>query len=231
MTQTAERVSRHRNGYEHLAPLHVACRALPAAHPLRTRLRNELIAGYRPVALHIARRYTYRGEDWDDLDQVASLGLILAVDRFEPDRGTAFLSFAVPTITGELLRYFRDRSAPVRVPRRLRELKGLIYDTAAELGQRTGRAARPSEIAEALGVGVEVVLDGLAAEGASHPFSLDERARHDDGCDRDRGRSGTALVQIEHGSTWSSTASPSVRCWTRCPNASAPFSACASSTT
>ncbi len=79
-------------------------------------LRKDLIAGYHPVALHIARKYTYRGENPDDLEQVATLGLILAVDRFEPDRGINFLSFAVPTMTGEVLRYFRDRSAPIRVP-------------------------------------------------------------------------------------------------------------------
>jgi RNA polymerase sigma-B factor len=198
MTRTVERVWRNRGGYDHLAPLHVAWRSLPAAHPLRTRLRRELIVGYHPVAVHIASRYTYRREDAADVDQVASLGLILAVDRFEPDRGTDFLSFAVPTITGEVLRYFRDRSAPLRVPRRLRELKGPIHDAAAELGQRFGRAARPSEIAEALDIGVEVVLDGLAAEGASHAFSLDEPVRDNDGYGRDRGRVGPALVQIEH---------------------------------
>jgi hypothetical protein len=88
MTQTGERVWRNRGGYDHLAPLHVAWRSLPATHPLRMRLRRELIVGYHPVAVHIASRYTYRREDAADLDQVASLGLILAVDRFEPDRGT-----------------------------------------------------------------------------------------------------------------------------------------------
>ena len=138
MTQTAAPVSRHGDGYEHFAPLFVAYRALPAAHPLRSRLRKDLIAGYHPVALHIARKYAYRGENPDDLEQVATLGLILAVDRFEPDRGIDFLSFAVPTITGEVLRYFRDRSAPIRVPRRLRVLKGLIYEATAELSQRLG---------------------------------------------------------------------------------------------
>lgn len=75
------------------------------------------------MAQHIARRYAYRGEDSDDLEQVATLGLILAVDRFDPDRNVDFLSYAAPTITGEVLRYFRDRSATIRVPRRLRKLR------------------------------------------------------------------------------------------------------------
>src|SRR3954470_8204382 len=109
MTQTAAPVSRHSDGYENLAPLFVAYRALPAAHPLRSRLRKDLIAGYHPVALHIARKYAYRAETPDGREQGASLGLILAVDRFEPDRGVDFLSFAVPTSTGEVLRRFRDR--------------------------------------------------------------------------------------------------------------------------
>ncbi len=195
MTQTAALVSRHRDDYEHFAPLFLACRALPAAHPLRSRLRKDLIAGYHPVALHIARKYTYRGENLDDLEQVATLGLILAVDRFEPDRGINFLSFAVPTITGEVLRYFRDRSAPIRVPRRLRALKGMIYDATAELSQRLGRAPRPSEIAEELDVDVEFVLEALAAESASHALSLDEPVPYDDGSGRDRGSFGAAALQ------------------------------------
>jgi RNA polymerase sigma-B factor len=99
---------------------------------------------------------------------VASLALILAVDRFDPDRRIDFLSFAVPTITGEVLCYFRDRSAPIRVLRKLWELKGLMCDAIAELSQRLTRAPRPSEIAEALDVDVELVLEALAAESASH---------------------------------------------------------------
>src|SRR3954452_25205358 len=195
MTQTAAPVSRHSDGYENLAPLFVAYRALPAAHPLRSRLREDLIAGYHPVALHIAHKYVHRGENPDDLEQVATLGLILAVDRFEPDRGIDFLSFAIPTITGEVLRHFRDRSAPIRVPRKLRALKGLVYEATAELSQRLGRAPRPSEIAEELDVVVELFLEALAAESASHALSLDEPVSHDDGSGRDRGSFGAAALQ------------------------------------
>ncbi len=190
------RQGQHRNGYEHLAPLFVERSALPAGHPRRAVLRDELIAGYQPVARHIARKYGYRGENPDDLEQVATLGLILAVDRFEPERGVDFLSFAVPTISGEVLRHFRDRSTAIRVPRRLRELQSAIYDAAADLGQRLGRAARPSEIAAKLGVSVEVVLEGLAAREAAHCFSLDEPMSDEEGSG-DRTRFAAALGEAE----------------------------------
>ena len=187
--------TRH-NGYEHLAPVFAECCRLPADDPRRAVLRAELIAGYRPVAQHIARKYVHRGESADDLEQVATIGLILAVDRFEPERGVDFLSFAVPTITGEVLRHFRDRSMAVRVPRRLRELQASIYDAAAELGQQLGRSPRPSEIATHLGVALEVVLEGLAAQGAGHCSSLDEPAWKDDGLG-DEGRFAAVLGRPE----------------------------------
>jgi len=170
-----------RTEYEHLVPLHAERAALPEGHADRERLRTVLIAGYLPVARNIARRYGYRGENSDDLEQVASIGLVLAVDRFEPGRGCDFLSFAVPTITGEVLRHFRDRASAIRVPRRLRALKAMIYHAAGELAQHNGRAARPSEIAQRLGVDLEVVLEGLAAQGAGYTRSLDEPAGGDDG--------------------------------------------------
>jgi RNA polymerase sigma-B factor len=186
-------------GYEHLAPLFAERAALPEGHPRREQLRGKLIAGYLPVARHIARRYRHRGEPPQDLEQVASMGLILAVDRFDPGRGIDFLSFAVPTITGVVLRHFRDRVHTIRVPRRLRELQSRICDAAGELAQRHGRAARPSEIARHLGVDVEVVLEGLAAHGAGHAASLDEPAWHDDGGagSGDRARFAAALGQSE----------------------------------
>jgi RNA polymerase sigma-B factor len=185
-----------RTGYEHLAPLFVEYAALPEGHPHRERLRNELIAGHLPVARHIAGRFRSRGEPPQDLEQVASLGLILAVDRFEPGRQVDFLSFAVPTITGEVLRHFRDRTRTIRMPRRLRELQAGIYDAAAELAQRHGRAARPSEIARHLGLDVEIVLEALAAQSVERTSSLDEPAGHDDGSD-ERTRFAAALSQTE----------------------------------
>jgi RNA polymerase sigma-B factor len=183
-----------RDGYAHLAPVFAERAALPPGHPRRDRLRAELIDAHLPLARNIARRYAHRGESAEDLEQVASIGLVLAVDRFDPDRGTDFLSFAVPTISGEVLRYFRDRARTIRMPRRLRTLQSALYEAAGELAQRHGRAARPSEIAAHLDVAVEIVLEALAAQAAVHTSSLDEPATDGDG---GRLRFGAALTQVE----------------------------------
>ena len=185
-----------RSGYEHLAPLFAERAGLPEGHPRRERLRDELITGHLSLARHIARRYAYRGDNPEDLVQVASVGLVLAVDRFDPGRGIDFLSFAVPTINGEVLRYFRDRASTIRTPRRLRALQSMMYGAVAELGQRHGRAPRPSEIAEHLAVDVEVVLEALSAQGVAHTASLDEPAPDRDGSG-DRLRFATALTHVE----------------------------------
>jgi RNA polymerase sigma-B factor len=186
-----------RTGYEHLAPLFVERATLPPDHDRRQALRNRLVCGYAPVARNIARRYANRGENPDDLEQVATVGLILAVDRFEPGRGVDFLSYAVPTITGEVLRHFRDRASTIRVPRRLRALQSAIHDAAAELGQRHGRAPRPSEIARQLGIDIEQVLEGLAARQTAYMSSLDEPAWTDEGRTGDLTRFGAALGTVE----------------------------------
>jgi RNA polymerase sigma-B factor len=186
-----------RNEYEHLAPLFAERAGLPEGHPRRKGLRDELIAGHLPVARHIARKYAHRGDSPEDLEQVASVGLVLAVDRFDPGRGVDFLSFAVPTISGEVLRYFRDRACMIRTPRRLRALQSMIYDAGDELRQRHGRAPRPSEIAEHLHVDVEVVLEALSAQGVGHTASLDDPAP-DSGGSGNRLRFGTALAHLEH---------------------------------
>ena len=183
-----------RNAYEHLSVLFAERDGLPDGHPRRRVLRNELISGHLPLARNIARKYSYRGDNPDDLEQVASVGLVLAVDRFDPERGNDFLSFAVPTISGEVLRYFRDRTRTIRTPRRLRALQARIYDAVAELGQRHRRAPRPSEIAEHLGVDVESVVEALAAQGAAYTASLDEPAADGDG---DRMRFEGVLAHVE----------------------------------
>jgi RNA polymerase sigma-B factor len=171
----------HRNGYEHLAPLFAERARLPSENARRDQLRDALISGYLPVAQHIAQKYRRGSENPEDIEQVATVGLILAVDRFDPDRGADFLSFAVPTISGEVLRHFRDRSTTIRMPRRIRELQPLVHDAVAVLGQRHGRAARPSEIARLLDVEVEEVFECLQAQQAAHCLSLDEPAWGDAG--------------------------------------------------
>ncbi|WP_445190006.1 SigB/SigF/SigG family RNA polymerase sigma factor [Pseudonocardia sp. Cha107L01] len=160
--------------YAHLVPKLTEYAELDGTDPRRESLRDELVTGYLPVAQHIARRFAHRGEPLDDLIQVATVGLINAVDRFEPDRGSDFFSFAVPTISGEVRRHFRDQGWSMRVPRRLKDLHVSINAAVAELSQSLGRAPRPSELAEKLGLPTNEVLEGLAAGQAYRGSSLDE---------------------------------------------------------
>jgi RNA polymerase sigma-B factor len=164
--------------YAHLVPLLYEYAQLEESDRRRV-LRDRLVAGYLPVARHIARRFSNRGEPLDDLVQVATLGLIFAVDRFRPDVGNDFLAFAVPTIQGEVRRHFRDRGWSVRVSRRLKDLHVAINSTVADLSQRLGRSPRPSEIAERLNVTDAEVLEGLEASTAYRANSLDEGLRAD----------------------------------------------------
>lgn len=167
--------------YGHLSPILERYAALPADHPDRERLRDELVRGFLPVANHIARRFSNRGEPLDDLVQVATVGLINAIDRYSPDRGTDFFSFAVPTISGEVRRHFRDLGWAMRVPRRLKDLHVSINSAVSELAQNLGRAPKPTEIAERLGVPVAEVLEGLEASEAYRSSSLDEMLSSEQG--------------------------------------------------
>ncbi len=135
--------------------------------------REQLIERYLPLARRLARRYQRSEEPLEDLVQVASLGLLKAVDRYDTTRETAFSSFAVPTILGELRRHFRDRTWSVRVPRELQELALRVDKTVAELSSREGRAPTVAEIATALDASEEQVLDALQAAGAYRAGSLD----------------------------------------------------------
>ncbi len=167
--------------YGHLSPLLERYSALPADHPDREKLRDELVRGFLPVAQHIARRFSNRGEPLDDLVQVATVGLINAIDRYSPERGTDFFSFAVPTISGEVRRHFRDLGWSMRVPRRLKDLHVSINGAVSELSQSLGRAPKPTELAERLGVPVSEVLEGLEASEAYRSSSLDEMLSSEQG--------------------------------------------------
>jgi RNA polymerase sigma-B factor len=134
---------------------------------------------FLPLARQLARRYQRGGEPLDDLVQVASLGLLKAIDRFDPARETAFSSFAVPTILGELKRHFRDKGWSVRVPRDLQELAVRVERVGEELGRTLGRAPTTTEIAESIGATTEQVLEAREAAGAYRAVSLD-RPRDDD---------------------------------------------------
>jgi RNA polymerase sigma-B factor len=129
VTPAVSSVGTEHDAYTRLGPLQRRYAQLGADDPDRQQLREQLIIGYLPVARHVARRFAGRGEPLDDLVQVATVGLIKAVDRFDPDRGSDFFSFAIPTITGELRRYFRDHGWSTQVPRQLKDLHIAIHGT------------------------------------------------------------------------------------------------------
>jgi len=139
----------------------------------REGIEEELIRTNMPLARELARRFRNRGIADDDLEQVAYLGLVKAVKGFKPERGHDFLSFAVPTIRGEVRRHFRDLGWSVRPPRSIQETQQKIAGCEADLYQQLGRAPRPSEIANHLGLEREQVIDALGAQGCFAPASLD----------------------------------------------------------
>jgi RNA polymerase sigma-B factor len=159
--------------YTYLEPLLADYVTMAPDDPRRARLRNQLITGYLPVAGHIAQRYARRGQPVEDLTQVATVGLIQAFDRFDPEHGGNFLGYAIPTMTGEVRRYFRDKTWSMRVPRRLKDLHLSINSAVRELSQHLDRAPRPSEIAAKLGVSIEDVLESLEASQSYATGSLD----------------------------------------------------------
>jgi RNA polymerase sigma-B factor len=171
--QESPPVSDNRRRAERTAPLFAELATLEKDDPRRERLREILVEEHLPLVRHFARRFSNRGEPFDDLMQVGTLGLIAAIDRFDPTRGVEFLSFAVPTITGEIKRHFRDQGWSVRVPRRLQELHLSLNSAVGELAQKNGRAPTPSELAEHLGIPREEVLEGLAVANAYRSSSLD----------------------------------------------------------
>ncbi|MEU5519832.1 SigB/SigF/SigG family RNA polymerase sigma factor, partial [Streptomyces sp. NPDC047860] len=145
----------------------------------RAALRDQVIRRLLPMARRVTRRFHRQGEEFDDLLQVASLGLIKAVDGYDPARGHAFLSYALPKVTGELRRHLRDRTHTVRLPRPLQEASGRILQAVEELEQRLGGSSPTAEqIAAHTGLGRDRVLSTLRAVHACRPRSLDEPAGH-----------------------------------------------------
>jgi len=145
------------------------------------KLRNELIEGHVRLADFCARRFVYRGEPFDDLRQVALVGLLKAVERFDPDRGVRFTSFATPTIVGELKRHFRDRGWAVHVPRRLQELHLQVGRLVGSLSQELGRAPTTAELADRASASEEEVLESMEAATWYRLSSLDVTRVDDDG--------------------------------------------------
>jgi RNA polymerase sigma-B factor len=135
--------------------------------------RDQLVHRYAPLADYLARRFHGRGEALEDLKQVAALGLIKAIDRFDPTRGVKFTTFASATIVGELKRHFRDATWALRVPRGLQELGLQVSRTVPELSQRLGRSPTIEEIAQRVGSNQETVLEAMEISNAYSTLSLD----------------------------------------------------------
>jgi RNA polymerase sigma-B factor len=158
--------------------------------------RDLLVQRYTPLVIKLARRYHGAHEPLDDLKQVASLGLIKAIDRFDSSRGITFQSFAVPTILGELKRYFRDCGWAVHVPRGLQERSFKVEQARRKLAADNGRSPTFPELAEYLEISLEEVLEAVEAAGAHHAVSFD--TPHDDG-EGDQGTLGDSLGKSDAG--------------------------------
>jgi len=161
------------DSYDDVVEMFVALRQLPAESHEYKRQRERIVARCLPLADHVASHFGRRGEGLDDLTQVARLGLMNAINRFDPAKGPSFIGFAVPTMMGEVRRYFRDYSWGMRVPRRLRELHVQIGRTTADLAQKLGRAPTAAELSRALEVPHEEIVECLVAGDAYRLESLD----------------------------------------------------------
>ncbi len=162
--------------------------------------REELVQRLLPLARRMARRYRRSDEPLDDLVQVASLGLLKAVDRFDPDRGLEFSTYATPTIVGELKRHFRDKGWAVRVPRRVQELHLRLASVVGTLSQNLGRSPTIGEIAQAASASEEDVLEAIEAGHAYRFTSLDAPSGTDDegSLGSQLGEEDQALADSEH---------------------------------
>jgi RNA polymerase sigma-B factor len=158
------------------------------------RAREALVAQYLPLARKLARRYRGAREPLDDLEQVASLGLVKAIDRYDSSRGIGFQHFAVPTILGELKRYFRDSGWAVHMPRGIQELALQVAQAERQLAAKTGREPTYNEIAEFLEISIEDVLAAAEASAAHHAVSFD--TPHDDG-DGETGTLGDSMGEVD----------------------------------
>ncbi|MEU4222160.1 SigB/SigF/SigG family RNA polymerase sigma factor [Actinoplanes sp. NPDC026623] len=153
----------------------LALAAVPVGDPSRPGLRARVIEAWLPLAGHLASRYAGRGEPDDDLLQTAVVGLIKAIDKFDPGLGTDFPGYAIPTVIGEIKRHFRDRTWAVRMPRRLRELSLAVTAATGDLTHRLCRSPTVAEIAAHLEITEEEVLEGLEGARAQDAASLSVR--------------------------------------------------------
>jgi len=162
------------------AELFVQFRDPDASEAARTTARDDLVHLHLPLVEHCARRFRNRGEPYEDLVQVGTIGLIKSIDRFDAERGVEFSTYATPTVIGEIKRYFRDKGWAIRVPRRLQELRMQINSSTAELTQSLGRSPTAGELAAKIGCTVEEIIEGLESSNAYATLSLDAGTDNDD---------------------------------------------------
>ncbi len=205
----------------------IELRALPEGSAEYAELRNQLVRMHLPLVEHLARRFRNRGEPLDDLTQVATIGLIKSVDRFDPERGVEFSTYATPTVVGEIKRHFRDKGWAVRVPRRLQELRLSLTTATAELSQLHGRSPTVHELAEKLAISEEGGPGGpgvrervLHAVPGRPPTRTTSRRRSP----TPLGAEDEALEGVEYRES-------SSRCWRTCRRARSGSCCCASSGT
>ncbi len=160
-------------GYEGTTTHTTEALLLQYKHSGDTALRDKLAAAHLYIADIVARRFSGRGVDYDDLYQVASIALLKAIERFDAGKGVKFVSFATPTMVGEVKNYFRDRSRLISLPRRSSALQKRIRDARSDLEQRLMRAPTPTELADALDAPLDEVLEAMESQGAANPLSLD----------------------------------------------------------
>lgn len=172
-TTNTESTRKGRDSYDNLEPWLEKLAAIDLNDPERARLRDEIIVKAMPLGEHIARRYAGRGVDYEDLAQIAALGVVLAVDRFDPDHGSSFLGYAIPTIMGEVKRYFRDSTWAVRVPRRVKELQQQLATVIPHLAQSLGREPTARELSEHLDADLFEITQALIARNSHTAQSLD----------------------------------------------------------
>ncbi|OBI95142.1 RNA polymerase sigma factor SigF [Mycobacterium asiaticum] len=178
--QTAGGSNTRPNEYADVPEMFRELTAFAAGSPEFQRHQDKIVERCLPLADHIARRFEGRGEPRDDLIQVARVGLVNAVVRFDVETGSDFVSFAVPTIMGEVRRHFRDNSWSVKVPRRLKELHLRLGTATAELSQRLGRAPTATELAAELGMDRAEVVEGLVAGSSYNTLSIDSGGGNED---------------------------------------------------
>jgi RNA polymerase sigma-B factor len=171
---------RNDDSYDDVIEMFVVLSTMPAESDEYHRQRECIVKRCLPLADHVARHFGRRGEGLDDLTQVARLGLMNAINRFDPDKGPSFIGFAIPTMMGEVRRHFRDHSWGLRVPRRLRELHVQISRATADLAQKLGRAPTARELSVELGVAHDEVVECLVAGDAYQLESLDAPVGSDD---------------------------------------------------